>query len=84
MAREVAQSATAAGLSSIAGIGQIRIYSEMDWLLVNLIDDGLIAFRAHSHRVLEQQELALNAKVVELTDKGAEFLERWIDAEPLK
>ncbi|MGV0813711.1 HNH endonuclease signature motif containing protein [Mycolicibacterium boenickei] len=79
----VEPSVTASGLADFVGIGRVRIYSEMDWMLVNLVDDGLIAFREHERRVLKQQEQALNAKVVELTAKGAEFLEHWIAAEPL-
>jgi hypothetical protein len=83
VAKGFVPSVTAAGLADLVGIGRVRIYSEMDWMLVNLVDDGLITFRDHEHRVLQEQERALNAKVVELTAKGAEFLEHWMSAEPL-
>ncbi|MFN6546046.1 HNH endonuclease [Mycolicibacterium nivoides] len=83
MARRLEPSVTAAGLADFAGIGRVRIYSEMDWMLVNLVDDGLITFRDYEHRALHEQERALNSKVVELTAKGAEFLEHWMTAEPL-
>nr|MDT0524127.1 hypothetical protein [Streptomyces sp. DSM 41633] len=83
MAKLVEPSITASGLADFAGIGRVRIYSEMDWMLVNLVDDGLIAFRDHERRELEAQERALNSKVVELTAKGAEFLGHWMTAEPL-
>lgn len=83
MARRLEPSVTAAGLADMAQIGQVRIYSEMDWMLVNLVDDRLITFRDHGRRDLEAQERALNSKVVELTAKGAEFLEHWMTAEPL-
>jgi hypothetical protein len=82
-AKLIDPSVTAAGLAGIAQIGKIRIYSEMDWMLVNLVDDGLIAFGDHGRRDLEAQERALNARVVELTPKGTQFLEHWMSAEPL-
>lgn len=82
-AKLIEPSVTAAGLAGITQIGKVRIYSEMDWMLVNLVDDGLIAFRENRRRDLEAQEQTLNAKVVELTAKGAKFLEQWMAAEPL-
>lgn len=82
-AKLIEPSVTAAGLAGIPQIGRVRIHSEMDWMLVNLVDDGLVTFREHHRRALEVQEQALNAKVVELTAKGAEFLEHWIAAVPL-
>lgn len=64
-------------------IGQVRIYSEMDWLLTNLVDDQIVEFRAEETGALQRQEQDLNSKVVLLTDKGADFLSRWIGAQPL-
>ncbi|MEV0673627.1 HNH endonuclease signature motif containing protein [Mycobacterium sp. NPDC050441] len=83
MAKRFVPSVTAAGLADITQIGKVRIYSEMDWMLVNLVDDGLITFRDHEHRALQEQDRSLNAKAVDLTPKGAEFLEHWMSAEPL-
>jgi hypothetical protein len=64
-------------------IGQVRIYSEMDWLLTNLFDDVIVEFRVEEIGALQRQEQGLNSNVVLLTDKGADFLSRWIDAQPL-
>lgn len=82
-AKRLVPSVSATGLAGISQIGKVRIHSEMDWMLVNLVDDGLITFRDHDHRALREQERAMNTKVVELTDKGAQFLQQWIAAEPL-
>ncbi|MFJ4585324.1 HNH endonuclease [Streptomyces echinatus] len=63
--------------------GRIRLYADMQWVVSNLLDDGLIEFRVERHRLLQQQEQTRNAKVVELTDKGLEFLDHWAAAQPL-
>ncbi len=43
-------------------------------MLVNLVDDGLIAFRGESPPRPRAQEQTLNAKIVELAGQGREIL----------
>ncbi len=65
--------------------GKIRIYAPMTWAFTNLLDDGLIELREASGRsVLAEQELRMNSKQVELTEKGCEFVLHWMAAQPLE
>ncbi|MEV4322210.1 HNH endonuclease signature motif containing protein [Microbispora rosea] len=75
--------ASLSDMRSALQIGHIRIYAEMWWTVSNLLDDGLIEFRAEDLTILKQQEKLLNARVVLLTQKGQEFLTRWAAADPL-
>lgn len=68
---------------SLVGFGNLRIYAEMWWTVSNLLDDGLIEFHEEKLKVLQEQELQRNAKIVLLTQKGREFLDAWVTAAPL-
>ncbi|MFF5568096.1 HNH endonuclease [Streptomyces sp. NPDC012623] len=65
------------------GGGRIRLYADMEWVVSNLLDDGIIEFRVENRRELQQQEQMRNSKVVKLTDKGMDFLVHWAAAQPL-
>lgn len=81
--RETYPTLRAQEINNWAQAGRIRLYADMQWVVSNLLDDGLIEFRVERHRLLQQQEQTRNAKVVELTDKGLEFLDHWVAAQPL-
>lgn len=74
-------------------LGGISIHEEMDWLLSNLIDDGIIEiekvdldrYDEAGRQLISALEPSRDQRVdrIYLTEKGCELLERLVAAEPI-
>ncbi|MET7633422.1 HNH endonuclease signature motif containing protein [Streptomyces sp. NPDC001773] len=63
----------------VVSLGNMRIHSDMWWLLSNLLDDGIVVLGDELPTLFEQGGVTS----VSLTDKGCSLVGRIVDAEPL-
>ncbi|XXZ49910.1 HNH endonuclease signature motif containing protein [Streptomyces cavourensis] len=67
----------------LVGDSSLRISADMWWVVSNLLEDGLIELHQERKKELTEGEWLRGAQMILITEKGREFLEHWVNAEPL-
>ncbi|MEU3222612.1 HNH endonuclease signature motif containing protein [Streptomyces sp. NPDC006976] len=67
----------------LVGDSSLRISADMWWVVSNLLEDGLIELRQEGKEELTEGEWLRGAQMILITEKGREFLEHWVNADPL-
>ncbi|WP_327727027.1 HNH endonuclease [Streptomyces sp. NBC_00487] len=63
----------------VISLGNMKLHTDMWWLLSNLLDDGIITFGDRLPALFEEGLVTQ----VSLTDKGCSLIGRIVDAEPI-